>query len=247
MIWFLLFTFLVVAGGVAVVLTRRTMDGQRSERLADAAHGLEMSFRADAGELMAGWFKRLPLFHAGSNRVIRHVIQGAYADSTAYVFDLEFVGDTHKTTEQTVVAFDLSPIAVPTFSLWPAKALFESSLMPEDAAEIVSLPEQPEFADVYRLYGSQADATRRVFSRPVVLHLEQNADWSIEGCGRWLVMYRLGKLEAPGRISQMLAEAHQTLRVMDITKLAAAQATAQAAGNARPTSPTAPAVAAAGY
>lgn len=245
MIWFLLFTFLVIAGGVAVVLARRTMDGQRPERLADAAHVLEMSFRADAGELMAGWFKRLPLFQAGVNRVIRHVIQGAYADSTAYVFDFEFVGDTGKATEQTVVAFDLNPVTVPTFSLWPAKALFESSLMPEDAAEIVSLPEQPEFADVYRLYGSQADATRRVFSRPIVLHLEQSADWSIEGCGRWLVMYRLGKLEAPGRISQMLAEAYQTLRVMDVAKLAAVQAMAQESGKARTTSPAAPAIAAA--
>ncbi|MBZ0267042.1 hypothetical protein K8I85_02700 [bacterium] len=130
------------------------------------------------------------------------------------LFEYSFLVNTGKSTHrvrQTVVAShrDGGPPGDP----WPAFELRPEKITDKVAAAFgkgdIDFEHRPEFSKRMLLRGEDEAAIRRLFDATRMRFFEQNAGWSVECDGEWLVVYRARHDCRPENLDAFLADARR--------------------------------------
>ena len=73
----------------------------------------------------------------------------------------------------------------------------------------IGFDEDPEFARSSRLQGPDEAAIRELFQPALRQQLASEGGWSVEGEGRWLVLYRRSKRIRPDRLVEFVESARR--------------------------------------
>jgi len=195
----------LVLGG-AVFLAARHFEQRRSDALEQAALRLGLSFQAKGDPLESYGFAGLPLFRRGRARKHKNVARGG----SEWVFDYSYTtrsGKNSSTVAQTVAVLESSSRSLPRFELAPA-GLF-ARLASVLGGRGIDFEEDPGFSRAYRLKGPDQKAIRETFQAALRQQLASEAGWSIEGDGRWLVLYRRAKRIRPEQLADFVETARR--------------------------------------
>lgn len=201
--------WLWIGGGivlaVVIFLVVRHLDRRRSEALEQAALRLGMSFQAKGDALEAHGFSGLPLFQRGHSRKLKNVASRGDERFFGYSYTMGS-GRNSSTHVQTVAVFPTSR-SLPRFELKP-EGFFDrigSVLGGQD----IDFEEDPEFSRACRLKGPDEEAIREAFHAGLRQQLLSEAGWSLEGDGRWLVLYRRSKRIRPDQLADFIESARR--------------------------------------
>lgn len=114
----------------------------------------------------------------------------------AYRFGLLFVASLRYA--QTVAAFSVQMVSLPDFQLAPATSL--DRLAPKLGLQAIRFESRPEFGKKYWLRAKDEISARALFTDGLLDRLaaaDPQASWYVEKSGRWLLVYRHGKMFAP--------------------------------------------------
>ena len=171
-----------------------------------SAVGAQMGFAFEAkGTLIPEW-QALRVFRKHNWQKVKNILRSRRSNTEVLFFDYEWVkpGDESSGVSlQTMAAFRLSRRTFPSFGVHPGVLL---SCLPRRAGsplDIVTFDSpNPDFGRHYVVEASRGDqaAIRQLFPAGVqssFAMLDTDHEWSIEGSGKWLVLYRLGRLTRP--------------------------------------------------
>ncbi|MFA6433410.1 MAG: hypothetical protein WCW52_01810 [Elusimicrobiales bacterium] len=108
----------------------------------------------------------------------------------------------------TVVAFMADGKFFPRFSLAPANMLDKVFPYADDR-----FPERPEFPKSCMVVGEE-QPMKTLFSPEKIDFFIRNNDWSLAGCGNWLLVYKAGVHQPPDCYMQFLQDAKQVFDVI---------------------------------
>jgi len=191
-----------------ILLARGWFERRRSDALAAASMQVGLSFQVEGEALPAQAMERFHLFTAGHHRRVRNVMRGSSGGLETVVFDYRYVtgsGKNQSRHEQTVAAFHLKPPALPAFDVRPENILYKIAAL--FGYHDINFAEHPEFSRRYLLRGADENAVRKLFSGPLVdffMSLPREKNWSVEGQGEWLLVYRHRHKADPARLADFL-------------------------------------------
>ena len=200
----------VAAVIVIVLLLRGWFERRRSDALAAAAMQVGLSFQVEAEALPPEEMARFHLFTAGHHHRARNVMRGSSGGLDIVVLDYRYVtgsGKNQSRHEQTVAAFHLKQAALPGFDLRHENILYKIAAL--FGYRDINIADHPEFSRRYLLRGADEKAVRSLFSSPLVDFfegLQREKNWSVEGQGKWLLVYRTRQKTDPAKLPDFLQE-----------------------------------------
>ncbi len=194
---------------------------KRSEALQNA--GLELSFIYQ-GNLDPFTeekdFPRQQLSLLCMGKTYRDVMRGLSSLGKTYLFEFSYEtgsGDTLSTYRQTVAAFFVPDVSLPTFSVRPAKIL--QKILPLDILQKsndvlrrneVIFETHAAFSRAYQVKAQDEDALRSLF-QPALLEqweaLPALEKWSVDGSGHWMIVFRDNTMILPEELRTFLRQA----------------------------------------
>jgi hypothetical protein len=213
---------LVIGGiGVAIVAIviwismRRAK--KRSGEVAALAQTIGMSFEGEKwSDPTRSQDLTTQLFRKGSSRRFVNIMTGTSQGMPARLFDYAFVEGSNaqsRTVQQTVAAYDNPAVSLPEFAITPGSLLrnLDGLLGPKP----IAFNTNPEFARRYRLTGSDEAAVRALFVPDVIAYFESldpAGNWTIEGTGHTVLIYRANKRVAPAELAKFLDDTSSRAR-----------------------------------
>jgi hypothetical protein len=150
------------------------------------------------------------LFTKGRSRTFRNIMSGSSGGFPVSVFDYSYVvgyGRSQRTCAQTIATFSKSGLQMPEFAMEP-KGLM-GKIGDAFTHKNINFESHPEFSRHYQLRGPDQEKTRALFS-PGLLSFIENLDrkknWSLEGSGDTLFIYRASKKTKPEDLRTFLEE-----------------------------------------
>lgn len=158
----------------------------------------------------------LPVFRRGRTQRVRNLVRGTTQGSDTFLlFDFRYVvpsGKNSTSIEQTMVAFELAGINLPAFERRPEGVFARIGQALGDPD--IDFDNSPEFSRQYQLRGRDIEAVRRLFERYAVPYLANTTGWSVEGAGRWLVVYRDKTREKTEDLSAFMTSARTVMQTL---------------------------------
>lgn len=159
----------------------------------------------------------LPVFKRGRTQRVRNLVRGTTTQgSDAFLlFDFRYVvpsGKNSASIEQTMVAFELPGTNLPAFELRPEGVFARIGQALGDPD--IDFDNSPEFSRQYQLRGRDIEAVRQLFERHAVPYLANTTGWSVEGAGRWLVVYRDKTREKTEDLSSFMTSARTVMQTL---------------------------------
>lgn len=150
------------------------------------------------------------LFGKGSARTFRNIMTGSSSGLRVSLFDYSYVvgsGRNSHTYAQTVASFIKAGGALPEFEMEPKGILGKigDALLHKN----INFESHPEFSRRYQLRSPEQDRTRALFTPALLSFLESldpKKNWSLEGLGETLIIYRSGKRTKPEELRTFLEE-----------------------------------------
>jgi len=180
---------------------------KRSGEVEAVAQTMGMSFDGDKwSDPVLSQDLTTQLFRKGSSRRFVNIMTGTSEGMPARLFDFAFVegsGTQSRTVNQTVAAYVDPAASLPEFAITPGSLLknLDGLLGPKK----IVFDAHPEFSRRYRLTGSDEAAVRALFGPDVIAYFESldpAGNWTIEGTGSTVLIYRAGKRVAPAELAK---------------------------------------------
>jgi hypothetical protein len=190
---------------------------KRSGEVEAVAQTMGMSFEGDKwSEPVLSQDLTTQLFRKGSSRRFVNIMTGTSEEMPARLFDYAFVEGSStqsRTVNQTVAAYVDPAASLPEFAITPASLFkkLDGLLGPKP----IAFDTNPEFTRRYRLTGSDEAAVRALFVPDVIAYfesLEPAGNWTVEGTGSTVVVYRAGKRVAPAELAKFLDDTSSRAR-----------------------------------
>ena len=199
---------LLVLGLFVVLVLLGWVSGNRWERRrrqAVSAVGAQMGFAFEPKGILRPECRELRFFRKHAWRKVRNVLRARRSDSEVLFLDYECGEDGAGSVLQTIAAFRVDGRALASFEVHPESFL---NRLPARAASALNRKlvwfdsPYPDFARHYLVEASRGNhiAVRQLFPREVqssFSKLDTDHEWSIEGAGEWLVLYRFNWLPKP--------------------------------------------------
>jgi hypothetical protein len=173
-----------------------------------ARHGLEYVEKVSGGvpePALTGF----QVFQQGKNRRSANLLQGTWRGHPMRFFEFVYTTGTHKNRHNhrlTVVAFANEETSLPRFSLHPEHLLHKIGDV--FGLHDIDFEHDLEFSKRYFLRGEDEAAVRGLFRSYVLEHLKRTSRrWSLEGEGRWLVLWQGQGTRKPDQVQPFLDEA----------------------------------------
>ena len=209
----ILFLVFVILGtvGVFAYLGMRA-DKKRTDGLRQTAEemGFEFTPAPDAG--MLGRYPGFHLFSQGNGRTVENLLRGRAGGLDVSVFDYSYStggGKSRHTWRQTVLAFEIDDVDLPTFSLRPETVFHKIGQW--FGYQDIDFETHPRFSNSYLLRGANEDAVRALFRDDVLEYYEDNAGVCTEGHGGRLVYFRSEHRTDPTQVRPFLEEGFRVL------------------------------------
>lgn len=204
----------VLVGVILFVTTRQRRARDEEVRQWTARHGWTRD-EADPGDLF-----RTHLFSTRRRGgKCRNVYTLASDGLRQLLFEYSFLENTGKSTHrvrQTVLAMRRE---APGEEPWPAFELRPEKFGDKVASAFgkgdIDFDHRPDFSRKMLLRGEDEPAIRRLFDATRMRFFEQNAGWSVESDGEWLVVYRARRESRPDELDAFVTEAR---RIRDLLR-----------------------------
>jgi hypothetical protein len=200
---------LLSAAVAACFLTYRIViyfKGRRGRLLADLAGKRSVRLETFGPEIAMLEATGLPFFVDGRGGVGRFLMQLPEEDGArSFYFDYSCLlgsGNEQRRRQSTVALFEFQKGAFPDFHLSCGGELANetSGLEPAEMSGFKGFPEG------VKLFGRDQDALKRFFNQEIAACFGEHPGWSVQGSGRWLVLYRGCALAAPGNYPSFMTE-----------------------------------------
>lgn len=205
----------VLVGVILFVTTRRRRARDEAVRAWTARHGWTRG-EADPGDLF-----RTHLFstrrRGGKCRNV-HALRSDGLQQLLFEYSfLENTGNSTHRVRQTVLAMRRDEPGAeerwPAFELRPEK--FGDRVASVFGKGDIDFDHRPEFSRKMLLRGEDEPAIRRLFDATRMRFFEQNAAWSVESDGEWLVVYRARHECKPDEMDAFVTDAR---RIRDLLR-----------------------------
>ena len=175
----------------------RFNNGVREKEMAEIAHRLGMQFVAEEEWSLVERLDDFYLFKRGGRKRILNMMmrKDPLLHEELYVFDYQYTISTGKsahTYRQTVFFIKSRQLALPEFLMKPESIFHKigAYLGMQD----IDFEEHPEFSNQYLLQSEDETRTRSMMKPEVARFFTVNRDWSMEGIGYYLILYKNNKL-----------------------------------------------------
>jgi len=178
---------------------------ERRRRQAVSEVGAPMGFVFEPrGVLLPAW-RELPFFGKRPWRKVQNILRARRGDTEVLFFDYECGDDGPNRVSQTMAAFRVDGRALASFEVQPEVFLNRLPAWSASALnhKLVSFDSpHPDFARNYVVKASRGNhiVVRQLFSREIqssFAKLDTDYEWSIEGAGEWLLLYRFNWFAKP--------------------------------------------------
>ncbi len=194
-----------IVAAIVWVKASNLVEVRRSASLREAAARLRLGYANGADEDLLSALSTAGIL---PGRKLGNVSTGQAASQNLAVFDHRYSygsGKHHRTVNQTVACFRFPEPWVPGFSLRPQT--FSDNLYLWAKPVDFDFDSHPKSSREYLLDGESEAAVRKLFTRPLLDHLEGIAGLSVAGRDALLVVYRPGKRVRPDDLTGFLQEA----------------------------------------
>lgn len=183
-------------------------EGRRSQALAETAEVLGMQYQKDDGRVV-GAFMELPLLQRGQGtKRIYNVLWADTDEERLAVFDFDFTigsGKNRQTFRQTVVGFHSSRLALPRIRI--SRQRWYHALGKTVGMQDIDWREYPEFSRTFLVQGDEA-GIRQWMSPAFMQTMMEHPDYTIEGAGDRMLIYKLRVRVRPANLREYLKEAY---------------------------------------
>ncbi|MBM3998371.1 MAG: hypothetical protein FJ297_02315 [Planctomycetes bacterium] len=137
-------------------------------------------------------------------------MRGGTDDEQLFVFDYRFTtgsGKHQATHNQTVAFLRSAMLDLPPFDLYPERwyhRVGQSVFGMKD----INFAEYPGFSKLYVLKGDE-EPVRRIFTEPLVRHLESEKNICAAGADKRLIFFRQGRRVKPEELKAFMRSAYQ--------------------------------------
>lgn len=213
LLFFLGVVVLIAIAAVAAAVSRKK-ERDRTAAIARVAAQAGFQFTPQ-GDMP---FQRLFEFHffrQGRRRAFTNVLSDRHPELGTYLFDYKWVissGKNSRTYRRTVAAFCIDSAAFPVFEMRPEH--FGHKLISAFGYQDIDFSMMPEFSSRYLLRGPNEAAIRSLFDSAAALFFTRDANWLVEGGGRWLIMTLNRNRLAPNELMDFLAQASEGFEIL---------------------------------
>jgi hypothetical protein len=174
------------------------MSKKRTQALQQVAFDLGMQFAPKDEWGLFELLKDFKLFKVGGRESITNILhrKEGMLDMEVHIFDYSYTVSTGKssvTFQQTVFFMQSKQLGLPHFWMKPetfAHRIGEWLGLQRD----IDFAEHPEFSQQYWLKGEDEDYIRATINEDVMKFFTVEKEWSLEGCGYFLILYINAKL-----------------------------------------------------
>jgi len=188
-----------IVGVVTGFVVWQRLEKRRRAAIAALAERWGMKFRADEKAEIGGCPADFELFRSGHSKRQFNALTGDRAGLPIAIFDYEFTvgsGRYAAVHRQTVAAIQLRDgVNLPAFLATPEG--FFQRLGQKLGMSDIDFADQPAFSQAFVLRGEDEAPVRRLFDYRLTEALLRHPDWSVEGRGRWLLVYRKARRVKP--------------------------------------------------
>lgn len=211
----------------AAWIAGRRREGTRRHALAGAA--AQMGFSFDARARLPAELRRLSAFRRPRPRTVTNVIKGRRGGTEILCFDyarhaVPSGGEGHAnartaTLSRTVAAFRTPGRGWPAFTLEPGGVLNRLPAWAAAAFRVVQLDAGTDFSRRYVLRSAEHDPTgvRGLFTpsaQNFFAASDAGREWSVEGGGEWLIVYRNDHLTEPAGFEAFVDQAVRVVGIL---------------------------------
>jgi len=187
---------------------------RRREQMREKAALLGYTFEEDR-DLESEQYRDLNLFKRGRSRRLRNVLSRRTDRKETVIVDFSWRQGGGKSSSQysvTVVLQRFPHLFVPGFELRPEG--ISHKIASWFGYQDIDFPEDPEFSSRYLLRGDNEERIKEIFRMPVRLQLRERTEWSVEGAGEWIAVYRGMRRVKPEELDAFIREAEQLVEII---------------------------------
>lgn len=175
----------------------------RTQRMNAVATGLNMLFSESDEWSIEAYLEDFNLFKKGRRRKIYNVLyqEDAWLETNLCIFDYSYVKGKNKSSrqkKQTVFFIRSKKLGLPEFYMQPEHFFHRIGALL--GFEDIDFQEHPEFSRRYHLKGEDPEWIEATFDDKVIRFFSVERDWSAEGVGYYLVLYREGVQFSPKHV-----------------------------------------------
>lgn len=189
----------------------RKLTTDRTDTLRNLAHKLEFEFLGDDAYSDISLLKSFHFYKQfGSSRSLHNVARRVdpLLNSTMLTFDYTWkvpAGNHRKRRYQTVFFIQAKDLALPDFYLSPES--FFDRVAAWLGMQDIDYAEDKQFSDQNLLKGEDEELVRQLLLTPQFARMfRSNKDWTVEGLGYYMVIYKKRKLLTPAEISTLVKQ-----------------------------------------
>lgn len=189
----------------------RKLTTNRTDSLRSLAHKLEFEFLDDDAYSDISLLKSFHFYKQfGSSRSLHNVARRVdpLLNSTLLTFDYTWkvpAGNHRKRHYQTVFFIQAKDLALPEFYLRPEN--FFDRIGAWLGMQDIDFADDKQFSDQNLLKGEDEELVRELLLTPQFARMfRSNREWTVEGLGYYLVLYKQRKLLSPGEIANLVKQ-----------------------------------------
>jgi hypothetical protein len=204
---------IVMVGGVlalvgSIILLVKHAAKKRREALMALAAEMGLQFSAEQDEELLVSMNTFPLFNKGRSRSMRNVMTTETDVARLSIFDYQYTtggGDSSRTHQQTVVAFESDTLELPVFSLRPEG--FFQKIGAAIGMQDIDFEKHPEFSDSFVLTGNDEPTVRMFFDENIRNLFVQHNGSCIETAPGMFIYFNYGRRK-PEQIRELMNQGY---------------------------------------
>lgn len=173
---------------------------KRADAIRQLSYRLDMDYTAGDEWGMMHLLESFHLFKHGRRKRIHNVLFASdqWEETKIHIFDYHYKASKNKRKRQTVLFVKSKDLALPEFFMRPESVFHKiKGLL---GFEDIDFEEHPKFSNQYQLTGDDEEWIRDTFNENIIRFFTVERNWSLEGVGYYLILYRKNKLLSPKSI-----------------------------------------------